>query len=197
MSDLIDALCRSIEPAGGIRVARRMLLIVASDRDRVGLAHEPATWTAAASIFDGTAAVAHAARAGDASVVVIDAGCARALPSPAIALPGTLDAGAAVVVSIAEATGLDLMTGAIVAAASLHARVVLDGDATGAAALAAVARQPAVRGYLVAPHSNNKHLGALGLTPVFQVGLGHGEGAGAAMVLPFVDQLVAGGKPST
>jgi NaMN:DMB phosphoribosyltransferase len=31
----------------------------------------------------------------------------------------------------------------------------------------------------------------LGLVPIFDVGLGHGEGTGAAMVLPLVDQVAA------
>jgi NaMN:DMB phosphoribosyltransferase len=29
----------------------------------------------------------------------------------------------------------------------------------------------------------------LGLEPIFDVGLGHGEGSGAAMVLPLIDQV--------
>jgi NaMN:DMB phosphoribosyltransferase len=31
----------------------------------------------------------------------------------------------------------------------------------------------------------------LGLDPIFDVGLGHGEGTGAAMLLPMLDQVAA------
>jgi NaMN:DMB phosphoribosyltransferase len=31
----------------------------------------------------------------------------------------------------------------------------------------------------------------LGVEPIFEVGLGHGEGTGAAMLLPLVDQVAA------
>jgi NaMN:DMB phosphoribosyltransferase len=188
---------------GPPRVHRPALLIVAAD-SRPSLAATPVTAIAAGAIADGTAAVAQVC-AGKASLVLIDAGCARPLSPPAIALMGTVDAGAAVVVSLVEAIGVDLlllgalgsmttaatdlMTGAILAAASLHVATVLDGDATGAAAVNAVARQSAVRGYLLAAHRGNRHVQALAITPIFDVGLGHGEGAGAAMLLPLLDQL--------
>jgi NaMN:DMB phosphoribosyltransferase len=34
-------------------------------------------------------------------------------------------------------------------------------------------------------------LAHLGLHPVFDVGLGHGEGTGAAMIMPLIDQVTA------
>lgn len=107
---------------------------------------------------------------------------------------------------LAGASGLDLLAafggpetavlaGVIVTAASMNVPVVLDSYATGAAALVAVALAPHVRGYLVAAHSgtftHSRILAHLGLTPVFEVGLGHGEGAGAAMLLPLLDQVAA------
>jgi nicotinate-nucleotide--dimethylbenzimidazole phosphoribosyltransferase len=78
--------------------------------------------------------------------------------------------------------------------------VILDSYATGAAALVAAAFAPAVTGYLIAAHrgtfTHPAILDHLGLRPVFEVGLGHGEGTGAAMVLPLLDQVaaLAGGR---
>ncbi len=107
---------------------------------------------------------------------------------------------------LASASGLELLAafggpetavlaGVMVTAASMNVAVVLDSYATGAAALVAVALAPNVRGYLVAAHGGTfthpRILAHLGLTPVFEVGLGHGEGAGAAMVLPLLDQVAA------
>lgn len=107
---------------------------------------------------------------------------------------------------LAGASGLELLAafggpetavlaGVIVTAASMNVPVVLDSYATGAAALVAAALAPNVRGYLVAAHAGTfthlRILAHLGLTPVFEVGLGHGEGAGAAMVLPLLDQVAA------
>ena len=88
-----------------------------------------------------------------------------------------------------------VLAGAILAAASMNLPVVLDGYATGAAALVAAALAPAVTGYLVAAHTGTftqpRILAHLGLHPVFEVGLGHGDGTGAAMVLPLLDQVAA------
>lgn len=88
-----------------------------------------------------------------------------------------------------------VLAGVILTAASMNVPILLDGYATGAAALVAVALAPDVRGYLVAAHTGTfthpRILAHLGLTPVFEVGLGHGEGTGAAMVLPLLDQVAA------
>lgn len=107
---------------------------------------------------------------------------------------------------LAGASGLDLLAsfggpetavlaGLIVTAASMNVPVVLDGYATGAAALIAARLAPEVTGYLVAAHGGTfthaRILAHLGLSPVFEVGLGHGEGTGAAMVLPLLDQVAA------
>jgi nicotinate-nucleotide--dimethylbenzimidazole phosphoribosyltransferase len=71
--------------------------------------------------------------------------------------------------------------------------VILDGYATGAAALVAAALAPNITGYLVAAHSGTfthaRILAHLGLPPVFELGLGHGEGIGAVMALPLIDQV--------
>jgi nicotinate-nucleotide--dimethylbenzimidazole phosphoribosyltransferase len=88
-----------------------------------------------------------------------------------------------------------VLAGLMLAAASTHVPVILDGYATGAAALVAVAFAPAVAGYLIAAHagtfSHARILAHLGLRPVFEVGLGHGEGTGATMVLPLIEQVTA------
>lgn len=88
-----------------------------------------------------------------------------------------------------------VLAGLILTAASMNVPVVLDGYATGAAALIAAALAPNVRGYMIAAHAGTftmpRILAHLGLSPVFEVGLGHGEGTGAAMVLPLLDQVAA------
>jgi nicotinate-nucleotide--dimethylbenzimidazole phosphoribosyltransferase len=88
-----------------------------------------------------------------------------------------------------------VLAGLILAAASMNVPVILDGYATGAAALVAVALAPLVTGYLVAAHNGTftmpRILAHLGIQPVFEVGLGHGEGTGAVMVLPMLDQVAA------
>jgi nicotinate-nucleotide--dimethylbenzimidazole phosphoribosyltransferase len=88
-----------------------------------------------------------------------------------------------------------VLAGLILSAASMNVAVILDGYATGAAALAAAAFAPAVAGSLIAAHAGSfthpRILAHLGLAPLFEVGLGHGEGTGAAMVLPLIDQVAA------
>jgi NaMN:DMB phosphoribosyltransferase len=71
----------------------------------------------------------------------------------------------------------------------------LDGEASGAAALVAARLAPAVTGYLIAAQHGQGCMpaivAALGLEPVFAGEVGHGEGAGAAMVLGLLDQVLA------
>jgi nicotinate-nucleotide--dimethylbenzimidazole phosphoribosyltransferase len=108
--------------------------------------------------------------------------------------------------SLGASSGLDLLAnaggpetavlaGLILGAASMNVPIILDGYATGAAALVAATFAPAVTGYLIAAHRGSFTMPAilehLGLVPVFDVGLGHGEGTGAAMVLPLLDQVAA------
>ena len=255
-----------------VRAARRTIVVVAGDHGvadpgiALGAAHP--TVLAAHAIADGTAALAHVARASGAPIVLVDAGVTEqaAMPASAIQLgrgptrdatvePAmsivdaalALEHGIALSVSLSE-DGLDLLTlgaigvggdvgaasllaasgedvevalvgqglvgagpleqlaavggpetavlaGLILGAASINVPVILDGEATGAAALAAVAFAPAVRGYLIAAHAgttlHRRILARLGLVPIFDVGLGHGEGTGAAMVIPLVDQVAA------
>jgi nicotinate-nucleotide--dimethylbenzimidazole phosphoribosyltransferase len=88
-----------------------------------------------------------------------------------------------------------VLAGLMLAAASTNVPVILDGYATGCAALIALALAPHIAGYLVAAHAGSfthaRILAHLGLHPVFDVGLGHGEGTGAAMILPLIDQVTA------
>lgn len=88
-----------------------------------------------------------------------------------------------------------VLAGLILGAASVNVPVILDSYATGSAALIACAFAPAVSGYLIAAHRGSFTHPAiiehLGLSPAFEVGLGHGEGTGAAMVLPLLDQVAA------
>jgi nicotinate-nucleotide--dimethylbenzimidazole phosphoribosyltransferase len=109
-------------------------------------------------------------------------------------------------ISLRGASGMDLLVhaggpetavlaGLILGAASMNVPVLLDSYATGAAALVAAKFAPAVRGYLIAAHRGTQTMPAmleeLGLDPIFDVGLGHGEGTGAAMLLPMLDQVAA------
>lgn len=88
-----------------------------------------------------------------------------------------------------------VLAGLILGTASLNTPIILDGHATGAAALIAATLAPDVTGYLIGAHRGNFTMPAtlehLGLSPVFEIGLGHGEGTGAAMVLPMLDQVIA------
>lgn len=85
-----------------------------------------------------------------------------------------------------------LQVGVILAAASVHVPVVLDDSGTWASAMVAAALAPAVRDYLVAAHGgarpgHRRALRALGLDPLFDLGLAHGEGTGALLALPLLD----------
>ncbi|HEY4269290.1 MAG TPA: nicotinate-nucleotide--dimethylbenzimidazole phosphoribosyltransferase, partial [Galbitalea sp.] len=77
---------------------------------------------------------------------------------------------------------LDALAGLILGAASVNAVVVLDGPATGKAAHRAIELAPEVAGYVLAGHAG----AGRGFDPVFDIGLGTGDGAGAAVILPFV-----------
>ena len=107
---------------------------------------------------------------------------------------------------LAGASGLELLAafggpetavlaGLYLAAASMNVPIVLDGYATCAAALVAARLAPNVTGYFIAAHNGAftqpRILAHLGLAPIFEVGLGHGEGTGAAMLLPLLDQVAA------
>lgn len=87
-----------------------------------------------------------------------------------------------------EFTGL---VGSMLAAAAAHRLILLDGFATGVAALVACRLQPPVRDYLIAGHRSAEPAHAhvlteLGLEPLLDLRLRLGEGSGAALALPLI-----------
>jgi len=91
--------------------------------------------------------------------------------------------------------GLELaaLAGAIHAAHARRVPVVLDGFATGVAALVAVRLLPACREWLVAGHRSAEPahadvLAELGQEPLLDLRLRLGEGSGAALALPLIEQ---------
>jgi len=124
-----------------------------------------------------------AALTGDTSATEVEAA------QHGLALRGS---GALEILAAAGGAETAVLAGLILGAASINVPVILDGPATCAAALVATAFAPHVPGYLIAAHNGAPAIvHRLGLTPVFEVGLGHGEGTGAAMALSLVDQVAA------
>jgi len=89
--------------------------------------------------------------------------------------------------------GLELsaLVGAQLAAAAARRPILLDGFATGVAALAACRLQPALRDYLIAGHrsaepAHSHVLIELGLEPLLDLRLRLGEASGAALALPLI-----------
>lgn len=89
--------------------------------------------------------------------------------------------------------GLELaaLVGALLAAATARRPVLLDGFATGVAALVACRLVPAVRDYLIAGHcsaepAHSRVLRELGLEPLLDLRLRLGEASGAALALPLI-----------
>ncbi|WP_106476980.1 nicotinate-nucleotide--dimethylbenzimidazole phosphoribosyltransferase [Phytohalomonas tamaricis] len=88
------------------------------------------------------------------------------------------------------------MTGAVLAAAERGMAVVIDGFISTVAALVACALEPHARDYLIFSHSSNERghvalLDWLEATPILQLNLRMGEGAGAALALPLLRSAVA------
>jgi nicotinate-nucleotide--dimethylbenzimidazole phosphoribosyltransferase len=80
----------------------------------------------------------------------------------------------------------------MLAAAAARRPVLLDGFATGVAALTACRAQPALRDYLIAGHcsaepAHNHVLTELGLEPLLDLRLRLGEASGAALALPLIN----------
>lgn len=104
---------------------------------------------------------------------------------------GRLDGSADPFEVLAEVGGLEIagLVGVALGAAGLRQAVVTDGFIATAAALLATRMCPAVRGYLVAAHCGAEPghrvlLEALGLRPIFELGMRLGEGTGAALAFP-------------
>ena len=99
---------------------------------------------------------------------------------------------------IAECGGLEIaaMAGLYMQSARLGIPVVLDGYISAAAALCAVALEPASRNWMLASHlsAESGHapaLEALGLTPLLDLKMRLGEGSGAALALPLIRAALA------
>lgn len=91
---------------------------------------------------------------------------------------------------------LAFLTGVVLGAAEAGAVVVLDGMATGVAALAALRMEPAVSAHLVAGQRSREAghpfvLAALGLEPLLDLRLRAGEGVGAAMAVTVLRTALA------
>ncbi len=100
------------------------------------------------------------------------------------ALPRTDDPAEAL--AVLGGPELALLTGVVLGTASAGGLVVLDGLATGVAALLAVRGEPGVAAHLVAGQRSNERaaqavLVALGLEPLLDLRLRAGEGVGAAL----------------
>lgn len=88
------------------------------------------------------------------------------------------------------------MVGAIERAAEIGKLVLLDGFITGAAALIATQRTPSASASLLAAHHSAERahglvLGALGLTPLLDLGMRLGEGSGAVLAVGLIRAAVA------
>jgi nicotinate-nucleotide--dimethylbenzimidazole phosphoribosyltransferase len=89
--------------------------------------------------------------------------------------------------------GLELagLVGAVLAGAAARRAVLLDGFATGVAALVACRLEPAARDYLIAGHrsaepAHDRVLQELGLEPLLDLRLRLGEASGAALSVPLI-----------
>ncbi len=83
------------------------------------------------------------------------------------------------------------LLGAILAGAAAHRLILLDGFATGVAALVACRLRPAIRDYLVAGHRSAEPAHAivlqeLGLEPLLDLRMRLGEGSGAGLAVPLL-----------
>ena len=83
------------------------------------------------------------------------------------------------------------ITGAMLSAAEQGMAVVVDGFICSAAAMVAIAINPAVKDYLIFAHCSNEQghqlmLDTLNVTPLLQLDLRLGEGTGAALSLPLL-----------
>jgi nicotinate-nucleotide--dimethylbenzimidazole phosphoribosyltransferase len=84
-----------------------------------------------------------------------------------------------------------LLTGAVLGAAGAGAPVVLDGLATGVAALAALRLEPGAQAHLIAGQRSRERAHAvvlreLGLEPLLELRLRAGEGVGACLAAQLV-----------
>ena len=91
---------------------------------------------------------------------------------------------------------IGVLAGVILGAAMVRRPVVVDGFISTAAALVASAVCPASRDFMIGSHlsverGHRAALSALGLTPLFDLGMRLGEGTGAALAVPIVEAAAA------
>jgi len=94
---------------------------------------------------------------------------------------------------LAQVGGFEIagMVGFILRAATLNVPVLLDGMITLAAALVAVEIKSEIKDFVIASHTSSEPASRtviehLGLDPILNIGLGIGEGTGAALVIPIL-----------
>jgi nicotinate-nucleotide--dimethylbenzimidazole phosphoribosyltransferase len=129
---------------------------------------------------------------------VDDAGRARKIAAIEQALAVNAPDPADPIGVLAAVGGLEIgvLVGVIIAAAAGRIPLMLDGFITGAAALVAVALQPAIAPRLIAGHRSTEPghavvLERLGLIPLLDLDLRLGEGSGAALAIHLVGAAVA------
>ncbi|RME86561.1 MAG: nicotinate-nucleotide--dimethylbenzimidazole phosphoribosyltransferase, partial [Zetaproteobacteria bacterium] len=100
--------------------------------------------------------------------------------------------------ALAQLGGLEIaaIVGFYMEAARIGVPVLLDGFISAAAALIAEAIQPGTKQWMLASHRSAEQgharaLAALGLAPLFDLGMRLGEGTGAALAVPIVQAAVA------
>ena len=99
---------------------------------------------------------------------------------------------------LAKVGGFDIcaMCGAFLGAASSRRPVVIDGFISAVAALCAFRLCPTVAGYLIPSHASYEigyklAMDAMGLTPIFLLGMRLGEGSGCPLAFEIVDAACA------
>lgn len=99
---------------------------------------------------------------------------------------------------LAKVGGFDIaaMCGAFIGAAATHRPVVIDGFISAVAALCACRLCPNVRGYLIPSHASYEigyklAMDAMGLEPMFMMGMRLGEGSGCPLAFQFLEAACA------
>lgn len=99
---------------------------------------------------------------------------------------------------LAKVGGFDIaaMCGAFLGAAATHRPVVIDGFISAVAALCAVKLCPNVKGYLIPSHASYEigyklAMDAMGLTPIFLLGMRLGEGSGCPLAFQVLSAACA------
>jgi nicotinate-nucleotide--dimethylbenzimidazole phosphoribosyltransferase len=179
-----DDAVRSIEV--GIGLAERADVLATGD---MGIGNTTASAAVIAALTGAPAALAVGRGTGldDAAlrrkIEIVEQSLARRRPDP----KDPLD-----VLSAVGGYEIGALAGVVLGAAARRIPVVLDGLASGAAALLATALEPRALAFCIAGHvsaepAHRIALDHLGLVPLLDLGLRLGEGTGAALALPLLD----------